>query len=103
VLGLEPDLVAHQADRVPPERIHEGAVDAGKRLAHDVQRLRRRHAPASDELDAQATPRHLVADLRPGAVHDADLVAAVREREYLVDDVAEDGAAALDDDAAHVR
>ena len=55
-----------------PIAAQTSAFTRGEAVAHDLEPLRRRHAPAVDELHLEAAPLHLVGDLRAGAVHDAD-------------------------------
>ena len=47
--------------------------------------------------------RHLLGDLRAGAVHDDELVALLAQAEDPVDRLGGDGAADLDDEAGHER
>ena len=100
---MQADLVAEEADGARPELGAEGAVYGGERRANDGQARRRRHAPSAHELDGDSEALHLLGDLRPGAVHDADLVAGIGKREDRGGRSAHDSATALDDDAAHER
>jgi hypothetical protein len=77
-------------------------VDLFERLAYHHQRFGRRHAPAVHESDLDPSLCHLERDLRPGAVHDANLVPLIGQRERIGDRVAGDGAAELDHDSRHV-
>src|SRR5205085_941756 len=65
-----PDLVAEQWHGERAELRAQRRGDALERLADDLERRGRCHAPAADELHGQAEPRHLFRNLGPGAVHD---------------------------------
>ena len=78
-------------------------VDGGEAVAHDVERLRRRHAPPADELHLEPAPLHLLRDLRAGAVHDADRVAGGAKARDRVGRSPRRRAANLEDDEAHER
>jgi hypothetical protein len=82
------------ADRGTNVRVHRE-----QNRADDAHRREVRHTPAVHEGDGEAAAFQLVGDLRPGAVHDDDVVALeLRERRGRVP---RDGAADLEDDQAH--
>ena len=68
------DLVALERNGVRADRGADGGVDRqpGSRARPRAPR-RVVYAPAADELHLDPAPRHLLGDLRPGAVDDADL------------------------------
>ena len=103
VRRLQPDLVAGERDGVRPDRGAQLLVDGGEAVAHDVERLRRRHAPPADELHLEPAPLHLLRDLRAGAVHDADRVAGGAKARDRVGRSPRRRAANLEDDEAHER
>ncbi len=78
-------------------------VDGGEAVAHDLERLRRGHAPPADELHLEPAPRHLLRDLRAGAVHDADRVAGGAQARDRLGRSPRRRAANLEDDEAHER
>ena len=80
-LGAQADVVAEERHGARAERRPQLLVHRRERGAHDLDALGGRHAPAADELDRDAGALHLDADLRAGAVDDADLVVA-RELEH---------------------
>ena len=65
---------------VSPIAAHSAALTSTIDSRDDLERLLARHAPAADELHLEPAPFHLGADLRPGSVHDDDLL-GLRELE----------------------
>ena len=103
MLRREPDLVAEEADGVGADRRADRRVDAREALAHDLEHLGRRDAPAVDELRLEAAALHLLRDLRAGAVHDADAGAGRAQLGDCLRDAARRRAAHFEHDDAHVR
>ena len=58
------------------DRRAERGVHGGERLAHDLERRAASSRAGRRRSDREPAPLHLRGDLRPGAVHDADLVLA---------------------------
>jgi hypothetical protein len=100
---MKADLVAEETDGARAERGAKRAIDGGERGANDCEPGRRRDAPAADELDRESEPLHLLGDLRPGAVNDADAVSCLGELKDQLARLVRDRAAALEDDEAHER
>ena len=80
-------------------RLHQGINVNGP---HDLERLGGGDAPSADELDLEPAPLHLLGDLRPRAVDDADGVAGRAQLRDGVGDTRGRGPSHLQDDC-HVR
>jgi hypothetical protein len=74
-----------------------------QRLAHDLERSSSRAPSAADELHPDAAPRHLLRDLRAGAVHDAHFVALLNETEDAARTLRGNRTADFDDETRHDR
>src|SRR6266699_4779074 len=100
---MEADLVAEETGRARADRCAKRTIDSGEGRTDDREpRFRRDTAPA-DELDGNAEPFHLLGDLRPGTVNDADVVARVGKLQNRVGRLAGHRAAALENDEIHER
>ena len=98
---LDPDFVAHQADRGRADRIAQQPVHPDQGLADDLERGRARQPPAPYELDLEPPPLHLGRDLRTGAVDDAHLVSVLVQGQRPGGRGPGDCPADLEDDPAH--
>jgi hypothetical protein len=77
-------------------------LTASSDVAH-LEHLCRRHTAAADERRLDPTPLHFGCDLRPGTVHDDDVVPRRTQRPRLRGRLLGDPAAELEDDARVLR
>src|SRR6185436_17283607 len=99
---FEPDLVADEMNGRGAEHGGHLGPDGDQRRAHDGEGRLIREPPTADEPDRDPTGLQLRGDLRPGAVHDDDLVAGGVTLPHDPERVGCHATTELDHDTSHV-
>jgi hypothetical protein len=100
---VEPDLVSEETDGACSKCATQRPVDGREGRTNDREPCFRGDAPAADELDGDPEALHLLGDLRPGAVNDADVMARVGELQDEPGRLVRHRTAAFEYDDTHER